>query len=297
MLEAVSKLPQDDEKARDVEERLVDADLMFVADHQSPEVGYPGDAPFHLPATLVSPQLSSILGRRLFSVRLVRTNQIDATFLQPPAQRIGIGSFVVDQPPGIAPWPPSPSRHLHSLQRRFDQRRFVRGRRGKLNSQRKTLAACHHHPLRTLSAFGLSDAGTPFFAGAKLPSAKVSSQSSRPCSSSSPRNVRQMSSQTPWSSQSLSRRQQVLGEGYCLGKSFHRAPERSTQRIPSKHRRLSARRLPPAVDGLILGNSGSTFFHCSSVSSESCRDMKRTPFHVAFNPKFSKGANLSHERF
>jgi hypothetical protein len=280
-----------------VEEGLVDADLMFVADHQSPEVAHPGDASFHLPASLVPSQFSSILCRRLFSVRLVRTNQIDAALLQPPAQRIGIGGLVVDQPFGVAPRSASPSRHLHPPQRRFDQRRLVWGRRGKLNSQRKTLAACHHHPLRTLSAFGLSDARAPFFAGAKLPSAKVSSQSSRPCSSSSPRNVRQMLSQTPWSSQSLSRRQQVLGEGYCLGKSFHRAPERSTQRMPSKHRRSSARRLPPAVDGLILGNSGSTFSHCSSVSSESCRDMKRTPSHVAFNPKLSKGANLSLKRF
>jgi hypothetical protein len=33
------------------------------------------------------------------------------------------------------------------------------------------------------------------------------------------------------------------------------------------------------------------------VSSESCRDMKRIPFHVIFKRKFSKGANLSLDRF
>lgn len=179
------------------------------------------------------------------------------------------------------------------LQGRFDQRRFVRGRRGKLNSQRNTFAACHHHPLRTLSAFGFSDALAPFFAGANEPSAKVSSQLSLPCSSSSPRNLRQIFSQTSWSSQSRSRRQQVLGEGYCRGRSLQRAPERSTQRMPSKHRRSSARFRPPSFEGLTFGSNGSIFFHCSSVSSESCRDMKRIPFHVRFKHKSFKSANLS----
>src|SRR5205085_2087857 len=188
-------------------------------------------------------------------------------------QRIGIGRAVVDQAFGILSGSAASARHRYTLQRRFDQRYFVRRRRGKLNSQRNTFAACHHHPLRTLSAFGFSDAIAPFFAGAKLPSAKVSSQSRRPCSSSSPRNVRQISSQIPSSSQSRSLRQQVLGEGYCLGRSFQRAPERSTQRMPSKQRRCSMGFRPPALDRLILGNNGSIFLHCSSVSSESCRDM------------------------
>jgi hypothetical protein len=38
-------------------------------------------------------------------------------------------------------------------------------------------------------------------------------------------------------------------------------------------------------------------FHCSSVSSESCRDIKRIPFHVTLNRKFIAGANLSLARF
>lgn len=38
----------------------------------------------------------------------------------------------------------------------------MRRRRGKLDSERHTLAVCHHHKLCTLSAFGLSDRGTPF---------------------------------------------------------------------------------------------------------------------------------------
>jgi hypothetical protein len=140
------------------------------------------------------------------------------------------------------------------------------------------LAACHHHPLRTFAAFGFTDAVAPFFAGAKEPSAKVSSQSNRPRSSSSPRNFRHNPSHTPASSQSRNRRQQVLGEGYCPGKSFQRAPDRSTHKIPSKHRRSWMRRRPPAAEGLIFGNNDSILFHCSSVSSDWCRVMKKDSF-------------------
>jgi hypothetical protein len=46
------------------------------------------------------------------------------------------------------------------------------------------------------------------------------------------------------------------------------------------------------LERLILGSNGSIFIHCSSVSSESCRDMKRIPFHVALKHKRLAGANL-----
>jgi hypothetical protein len=101
-----------------------------------------------------------------------------------------------------------------------------------------------------------------------------------------------MSSQTPCSSQSRRRRQQVLGEGYCRGRSFQRAPERSTQRMPSKQARWPMGVRPPALPGLTRGSNGSIYFHCSSVSSESCRDMKRTPFHAALEHKRLRGASL-----
>lgn len=274
-----------------MKERSANADLMFIANHQSPKVCDPGDASFHLPAALVSPQLPPVLGRRLDAVGLVRADQVDASPLQPFSQRIRIGDVIVDQPLRLAPGTAATPGDFDLLQRGLDPRGLVRGRTGKLNSQRKTLAACHPHPLCTLSAFGFSDAVPPFFAGAKLPSAKVSSQSSRPCSSRSPRNFRQISSQTPCPSQSSSRGRQVLGEGYWLGRSFQRAPLRRTQRMPWKHRRLSAGGRPPRVEILALGNRGSIFFHCSSVSSESCLDMKRTPFHVGLKHKCAGSAN------
>jgi hypothetical protein len=155
-------------------------------------------------------------------------------------------------------------------------------------SERNTFAVDHHHPLRTLSAFGFSDAGAPFFAGAKDPSAKVSAQSSWPFSSSSPKKARHSSSQRSCSSQSRRRLQQVLGEGYSEGRSFQRAPLRSTQRIPSKTRRLSAGLRPPFRDRLNFGSNGSIFAHCASVSSTRARAMKRSPFHGVVYHKLMK---------
>lgn len=78
-------------------------------------------------------------------------------------QGIAVGNSAVDQPLGIlSRTVASGSRHGDLLQSRFDQRAFMRRRRGKLDSERHTLAVCHHHKLRTLSAFGLADLGTPF---------------------------------------------------------------------------------------------------------------------------------------
>jgi hypothetical protein len=145
----------------------------------------------------------------------------------------------------------------------------VRRRRGKFDSERHTLAVCHHHKLCTLSAFGLSDLGTPFFAGANVPSANTSCQSSWPSSSSSDKNARQIDSHTPASSHSRNRRQHVVADGYSRGRSFHRAPLRNTQRIPSITSRSSIRRRPPRGDGCSLGNNRSIFNHCASVSSRS----------------------------
>jgi hypothetical protein len=91
-------------------------------------------------------------------------------------------------------------------------------------SQRNTLAVDHHHPLRTLAAFGFSDARAPFFAEAKEPSAKVSSQSSLPAASSSPRNARQIVSHKSSSSQSRSRRKADCGNDPPLAGCRQRRP-------------------------------------------------------------------------
>jgi hypothetical protein len=146
-------------------------------------------------------------------------------------------------------------------------------------SQRNTLAVDHHHPLRALAPFGWADAFAPFFAGAKEPSTNASDQSIWPFASSSARNARQVSSHTSCSSHNFSRRQQVEGLGYCLGKSAQGAPVRSIQSIPSKTLRLSAHGLPPRPDFLGLGSNGSIFSHCDCVSFHRSLAIKMTPFY------------------
>jgi hypothetical protein len=143
----------------------------------------------------------------------------------------------------------------------------VRACRGKLDSQRHTLAIRHHHKLCTLSAFGFSDACAPFFAGENVPSAKHSCHRIWPSASNVLSNARHAFNSTPCSSQSCNLRQQVLAEGKCSGRSFHRAPLRNTQRIPSKQGRFGTGSGPPPADRFHVGNSGSTTVHCSSVTS------------------------------
>src|SRR5713101_1741870 len=119
-----------------------------------------------------------------------------------------------------------------------------------------TRKAAEHHDL------------TPFFAGAKLLSKKVSSHCSRPSSSSAPSNVRHACSHTPSSSHCLSRRQQVEGEANSSGTNRHAAPVCRIHRMPSKHARFDAQGRPRlSCRRLGGGNIGSTNSHCSSVNS------------------------------
>ena len=249
--------------------------MIFPTYDQSTKIAPPREGAFDRPSPLVATQWTAILGGWFFSILAMRTNQFDASSRQSGTQRIRIGGFIVDQPLRIFPRPTPPrSRHAHPFQRWLNQGDFRRGRRFQVVSQRNTLAVDHHHPLRTLSTFGFSDTGPPFFAGAKLPSAKVSAQSSWPRSSSDLSSARQAFSQTSWSSQARKRRQQVLGEGYRSGRSFQRAPLRNTHKTPSKTGRLGIGLGPPFGEAFTSGSNGAIYAHCASVNSDLCRDME-----------------------
>jgi hypothetical protein len=132
-------------------------------------------------------------------------------------------------------------------------------------SQRSTRAIDQKHPLRTLAALGLADSGAPFFAGAKLPSPKHSSQRTLSASFSSARNARHSASSVPSSSHCRSRRQHVVGLPYSRGNVFHGAPVHSTQRMPSKLLRESAGGRPPRGSRLRRGKCGAIRAHCASL--------------------------------
>jgi len=246
----------------------VHRDVSFITYHEATEVPEPCECAFYFPASPITPQFSAILCWRFAAVDPMRANQFDAPIFQPFSQRIRITRKIVNQARGLLAWSArTVARHGNRFQCLLNQRRFVRASRLQEYSQRNTLAADHHHPLRTFSAFGLSDARPPFFAGAKLPSANVSSQPIRPRLSNSPRKIRQISSHTPASSQSRRRRQQVLGEGKSSGRSFQRAPLRRTQRMPSRHCRSSTGGRPPWRLSVRFGRWGRILSHCRSVSS------------------------------
>jgi site-specific DNA recombinase len=223
---------------------------------------------FDFPAPAVAAQFAPVLSGRLFAVAPMGRNQVHPAARQPAAQRIAVIGLVHNHAFRLLAWPTRTSaRDGNRRQGWLQQGHFPRGGRIQVDSQRNTLAVDHHHPLCAFPALGFPDSQPPFFAGAKLPSAKASLQSSRVRWSSVPRKARQISNHTSCSSHICNRRQQVDGLGYWSGKSCQRAPVRKIHRIPSKHGRLGAHGWPPFLDLGKGGNSGPIRSHCLSVKS------------------------------
>jgi len=262
-----------------MEECSIGRDQPFVTDDQSSDVLQPGERPLDLPTPFISPHCASVVVRPSLVVLAIRGDQIDPAFPEPRRQRITLIALLGEDPSGIVP-PTAASfaRNRNGVNRLFQQRHFRRRGRRQAASERNTFPVYPSHPLRAFSAFDLADARAPLFAGAKLPSAKGSSPSSRPWASKRPTNTRQARSQTPCSSPSRRRRQHVLEEGYFLGRSFQRAPLRSTHKIPSNTLRSSIGFRPPFGERWNFGNNGSIFSHCSSVSFVGSLAMA-SPFH------------------
>jgi len=265
---------------------LVKQHISIPSNHDAAVVLQPGNRPFDNPSLTVTAKRSAVLPFGLATIDFVRTHQLQAAFFQAISQRIRIVRTIRHEMAAML------LRKRRFIQRRLDQFRLVRGRACHVHSDRKTLAARHHHKLCTFSTLGFSHAEAPFFAGQNVPSAKIFIQLSWPCSSSSWIRAIQACSQTSCSSQSRSRRQQVLGEGNLWGKSFHRAPLRNTHRMPSKHSRLPAGGRPPLAERLGCGSKGSIFFHCSSVMISSLA-MVGIPFHAQVLHKRLHGARLN----
>ena len=247
-----------------MKEALIDREQVFMPNQQSSVVSDPGKRSLHNPPPSISSKLSAVLTLGFFSVFSMGAYQINLAFLKSIAKLITVIGTICNQSLGTCSWSSRTiSRHFNFSQHRVNKRYFVRGCRGNGASQRNTFAVDHHHPLRSFAPFGFSNPKAPFFAGAKLPSMKASSQSKSDFSSKSARNFRQTSSHTPSSSHSRKRRQQVEGLGYLLGRSFHRAPVRKIHKMPSITSRLSAGGRP-TLPFPCFGNNGSILSHWAS---------------------------------
>jgi hypothetical protein len=136
-----------------------------------------------------------------------------------------------------------------------------------LRSQWNALAIDQYHPLRALAPLGFANSSAPFLADTKLPSRNVSSQSSSCWWCSAASMARQAWSHTPCSSHCRNRRQPVGPLGYSGGRSRHRAPVRSTHRMPSTHSRFEAQGRPrPSRLRWGGGKTYSINAHCRSLS-------------------------------
>lgn len=200
---------------------------------QSAELAEPSVGALDDPAALVESEFPAVLVLPFLAVLSIGDDEVDSSFLQPFAQRIGVVGAVGDHPFRLRSQSAFGARDFDLGERGFRKRNLFRRGTFKPNSQRKTATVDQYHPLRALATLGFTDGGAPFFAGAKLPSRNASSHFSRPSPSSAPSNARQASSHTSCSSHCFNRRQQVAGEGYLSGKNLHAAPVCNTHRMPS----------------------------------------------------------------
>ena len=256
-LEVVSKVPDEDHDASELEEAAVDSDKPLVANQQPSPVSQPCEEALHFPAFAIAAQRSAVLKRSSLSAPAVWTDQFTTEMSHEMSQPVRIIGTIHDQTAGEA------ARPLPAIRQGINGELHLRGRcGGKGASHRKTLAVRHHHPLCSFALLGLSDTEPPFLAGAKLPSMKHSCQSSWPCWSSWKMNARHRLSHTSFSSQFRSRRQQVLELGRYPGLSFQRAPVLRTHRIPSSTSRSALHGLPNELGS---GKRGSIRSQTASV--------------------------------
>lgn len=235
-----------------MDKSLIHVRIYFPSNDKSPVVSQPRHRPFNFPPVPIAAKHAAILN---FFIRTTSWwyDQINSPTFKICSQLFRIISFIPNQTLRFA---------RKFLEGRSDRDLLMRSGSVKGDCQRNSFAVRHHHKLRTLAAPGNIDFRAPFLATIKWPSTKHCVHWMRLRLSSSRIKLNQIFSHTPCFSQSLRRLQQVLGLGYSLGKSFHRAPLRNTQRMPSSTTRLFFQGRPLLFS---LGSNGSIFFHCFSL--------------------------------
>ena len=232
-----------------MDKSLIHFSIHFPTKNQTPVMPDPGHCAFDFPSIFIAPKSAAILNW-LFPTLSWRGNEFNTGASKFGTQKFGIVTFITNQTLGLP---------RQAFERCLNQRLLVRCGRVKGHCQRNSFAVRHHHELRTLATPSDFDFRAPFLAITKWPSIKHCAHWIRRRLSSSRIKLSQIFSQIPWSSQSLKRLQQVLGLGYCFGKSFQRAPLRSTHRMPSRTSRFFFQGRPLLLN---FGSKGSIFSHC-----------------------------------
>jgi len=221
--------------------------LLLISNSDASVVLQPGIQPFNLPTSFVSFQLSSVLCLGLYLVSPVWGNQFNTFFPKFTVQRVTIVGTISDQ----VLWLGCDKSRCES---RLHQGDFMRRSTFQVNSDRKTRAVCHCPP--------------PFLADTNVPSMKHSDRSNLARSFKSSASEVSIFSNTPSRCHSWKCRWQVAGERYRSGISCQATPVRSIHRMPFNTSRLLRCGCPlPSSRRPLIGMSGSSITHCSSVSS------------------------------
>ena len=225
------------------------------------EVLQPRKQPLDLPSALVSPEHSPVLRRRLYSIRLVRRDHLNALLPKLLIQWVTV----------IRPIAYESLRLLigkNFSESFFDKSDFMRRSRRCVYGDRKTKAVCHRQEFRTFAPLGLSHCASPFLATTNVPSMKHSDTSKSPRCFKSAARASSSCLRVPSRTHSWNLRWQVWYGGNLSGRSCQRAPERRIQRMPLRTERVSFHGLPrPSSRRGGGGIRGSMIVHCSSVNS------------------------------
>ena len=167
-------MPQQDDKAAELEHAEEVGFVIFPAAHQSAKVVEPGEEALDFPATAVSAQFAAVLSALPAAIVLVRRDQPDTMSL-PEAliERIAVIGTVADHSFGFG------ARET-LLDGGFDEFGFMRRSAGDAAGDRKTMAVCDRHDFTAFPSASRADSSAPFFAELKLASMKVSDKSSLP---------------------------------------------------------------------------------------------------------------------
>lgn len=236
--------------------------MIFISNHNPPEVLKPGKKALHLPPPPIRSQLSSILGFRFFAPFSMRRNHLNTAICEQPLIKvIAVIGLITNKLIG--------SIFSKATVNCFFNQFYFMGRSAfNVSGDRKTRSVCDCHDLGAFAALCLADSKTPFFAGAKVPSIKASRMSIWPRSYRSSTSSCAMRLKTPSSTHRWNHLWQVWLGGYRWGISFHGAPVRKIHKMPLKTARRSWVGRPlgslGGVNSLIMG---SIRFHCSFVIS------------------------------
>jgi len=236
--------------------------MIFVANNEASEILQPSKQAFDFPSTPITPELSAVLGRRLFASSSVRRDHFNATILHKLLiKTITVIGFIADKFVRCIPGKATVDCFLNEL--------HLMGRSAfHVSGDRKTTSVCDCHDLGAFAALCLADSKTPFFAGAKQPSMKASRISIWPRSYRSSTSSWAMRWKMPSRTHCWNQRWQVWYGGYRWGRSFQGAPVLRIQRIPfiTSRGSLGLRPLGSLI-GVKDTIMGSIRFHCSFFSS------------------------------